>query len=118
MLPVYLIIFFSFFDTHAQMPVLAPYANTLGATPFMLGLVVGAYSFFNITGNFSSGIWIDRVNWMPPLFTGLIGVSLILALYPQAGSITGLDIDSRRSWLHGRDFGPCCPGLPDKKKRL
>lgn len=90
MLPVYLIIFFSFFDTHAQMPVLAPYANTLGATPFMLGLVVGAYSFFNITGNFSSGIWIDRVNWMPPLFTGLIGVSLILALYPQAGSITGL----------------------------
>ncbi|MFU8794329.1 MAG: MFS transporter [Dethiobacteria bacterium] len=88
MLPVYLIIFFSFFDTHAQMPILAPYASTLGATPFIIGIVVGAYSFFNITGNLTSGIWIDRTNWKLPLFTGLAGVSVILALYPQAGSTT------------------------------
>lgn len=90
MLPIYLIVFFSFFDTHAQMPILAPYAISLGATPFLIGLVVGTYSLFNITGNFTSGSWIDKTSWKMPLFIGLAGVSLILALYPQAVNPTGL----------------------------
>jgi MFS transporter, DHA1 family, multidrug resistance protein len=90
MLPIYLIVFFSFFDTHAQMPILAPFAVSLGATPFLIGLVVGTYSLFNITGNFTSGAWIDKTSWKMPLFIGLAGVSLILALYPQAVNPAGL----------------------------
>ncbi len=84
--PVYLIVFSAFFDTHAQMPVLAPYATTLGATPFMLGVVVGAYSFFNIIGNFVGGATIDHKGWKLPLLFGLVGVSLVLFFYTCAGN--------------------------------
>jgi MFS transporter, DHA1 family, multidrug resistance protein len=84
--PVYLIVFSAFFDTHAQMPVLAPYATTLGATPFMLGIVVGAYSLFNIIGNFAGGAAIDHRGWKMPLLLGLTGVSLVLLFYTCAGS--------------------------------
>ncbi len=84
--PVYLIVFSAFFDTHAQMPVLAPYATTLGATPFMLGVVVGAYSLFNIIGNFAGGAAIDHKGWKLPLLLGLVGVSLVLLLYTCAGN--------------------------------
>lgn len=86
LLPLYLVVFSAFFDTHAQMPVLAPYAMTLGATPFLLGLVIGSYSFFNIIGNFAGGFTIDRKSWKMPLFFGLFGVSLVLLLYTQAGN--------------------------------
>ncbi len=84
LLPLYLVVFSAFFDTHAQMPVLAPYAISLGATPFLIGLVIGTYSFFNIAGNFAGGLTIDRRSWKLPLFLGLLGVSLILLLYTQA----------------------------------
>ncbi len=84
LLPLYFIVFCAFFDTHAQMPILAPYTISLGATPFMLGVVVGTYSLFNLFGNYASGIIIDKKGWLLPLFAGLIGVSLALLLYPQA----------------------------------
>ncbi len=84
LIPVYLIVFFSFFDTHAQMPVLAPYTLSLGATPFLLGLVVGFYSLFNIFGNFAGGIVIDNKGWWYPLIIGLAGVFLALLFYTQA----------------------------------
>ena len=82
--PVYLVVFSAFFDTHAQMPVLAPFASSLGATPFILGVVIGAYSLFNIAGNFAGGATIDRKGWKTPLFIGLIGVTLSLLLYTTA----------------------------------
>lgn len=86
LLPVYFVVFSAFFDTHAQMPVLAPYALTLGATPFMIGIVIGSYSIFNIAGNFFGGATIDRKSWKHPLFLGLFGVAVILVLYTRADS--------------------------------
>ncbi|MFO7952205.1 MAG: MFS transporter [Bacillota bacterium] len=81
-----MIVFFAFFDTHAQMPILAPYAISLGATPFTLGLVVGFYSLFNIVGNFTGGLIIDTKSWKHPLILGLAGVSVMLLLYTCAGN--------------------------------
>ena len=78
---IYFIVFCAFFDSHAQMPVLAPYAVSLGAGPFITGLVIGAYSLFNITGNFFGGAVIDRKDWHLPLLIGLIGVAAALYLY-------------------------------------
>ncbi len=66
------------------MPVLAPYAISLGATPFTLGLVVGFYSLFNIIGNFTGGLIIDAKSWKHPLVLGLAGVSVMLLLYTYA----------------------------------
>ncbi len=84
--PVYLIVFCAFFDTHAQMPILAPYTLSLGATPFLLGLVIGFYSLFNIFGNYTGGILIDAKGWQQPLFLGLAGAALGLLLYTRAES--------------------------------
>ncbi len=86
LIPVYLVVFGAFFDTHAQMPVLAPYASAMGATPFLLGLVIGFYSLFNIFGNFTGGILIDKKGWRLPLFLGLTGAALSLLLYALAGN--------------------------------
>lgn len=98
LLPFYFIVFCAFFDTHAQMPILAPYTISLGATPFMLGVVVGTYSLFNLCGNYAGGIIIDKKGWLLPLFAGLVGVSLALLLYPQA--FNPLHLVFIRSW-HG-----------------
>ena len=35
---VYLIVFFSFFDLFSQLPVMSPFALSLGASPFLIGL--------------------------------------------------------------------------------
>ncbi len=86
LITVYLVVFSAFFDTHAQMPVLSPYALSLGASPFILGVVIGSYSLFNIVGNFAGGMLIDRVNWKLPLFSGLVGVAMVLVIYTFAGS--------------------------------
>ncbi len=84
LLPVYLVVFSAFLDTHAQMPILASYARSLGAAPFMVGLAVGAYSFTNIAGNFLVGPAIDRGGWKKPLIFGLIGAALALLAYALA----------------------------------
>ena len=57
---VYLIVFFSFFDLFSQLPVMSPFALSLGATPFLIGLAVGMYSFSNTIGNIISGFMTDK----------------------------------------------------------
>ncbi len=92
LISIYFIVFCAFFDTHAQMPVLAPYAVSLGAGPFVMGLVIGAYSLFNITGNFFGGAAIDRKDWRLPLLIGLIGVTAALLLYTVVNDASQLVI--------------------------
>ncbi len=83
-MPVYIVVFSAFLDTHAQMPILAPFAVSLGAGPFLVGLAVGSYSLFNIFGNFVAGAVIDRDGWRRPLLFGLLGSSLALYFYTIA----------------------------------
>ena len=42
---VYLIVFFSFFDLFSQLPVMSPFAQSLGATTFLIGVAVGIIPF-------------------------------------------------------------------------
>jgi len=78
---VYFVVFVSFLDTHAQMPILANYSESLGATPFLIGLIVGTYSFFSIVGNGISGLSMDMAGWRAPLALGLLGATLSLLGY-------------------------------------
>ncbi len=89
-LVIFVAVFFLFFDTHFQMPILAPFAHSLGSTSFMIGLVVGAYSLFNILGNLASGYLIDARGWKIPLFVGTFLVSLSLFAYAYASSPVNL----------------------------
>ncbi len=78
---IYFLIFASFLDTHAQMPILSPWAASLGATPFLIGIIIGSYSLFNIAGNLWAGIIIDYRGFQRPLTISLIGITLIVFLY-------------------------------------
>ncbi len=82
----YIVVFFLFFDTHFQMPILAPFARSLGATPFIVGSIVSMYSLFNIIGNLISGHVIDLRSWKKPLTVGILGTTLSLYFYSLATS--------------------------------
>ncbi len=81
---VYLIVFFSFFDLFSQLPVMSPFAASLGATPFLTGLAVGMYSFSNTIGNIFSGIITDKKGPFIILVVGLFTSALSLFLYSFA----------------------------------
>lgn len=78
---IYFLIFASFLDTHAQMPILSPWAASLGATPFLIGLIIGSYSLFNILGNLWAGIVIDSRGFHKPLALSLAGITLVVFSY-------------------------------------
>lgn len=71
---LYLFLLIAFFDLHAQYPILSPFAVSLGATPVMIGLLLGAYAIAHIPGNLLAGRAIDRFGSRP-----FISISLILA---------------------------------------
>ncbi|MFJ5770688.1 MFS transporter [Psychrobacillus sp. NPDC093180] len=87
---VYIIIFFSFFDLFTQLPIMSPYANKLGATPFITGLVVGMYSFANTIGNIISGFLTDKKGPYYVLLFGLFTTSVALFLYHLVTEPIGL----------------------------
>lgn len=78
---VYLIVFVSFFDLFSQLPVMSPFADSLGATPFVTGLAVGLYSFSNMIGNVISGFMTDRRGPFIILIIGLFVSAMSLLLY-------------------------------------
>ena len=78
---VYLIVFFSFFDLFSQLPVMSPFAFSLGATPFLVGLAVGMYSFSNTIGNIISGFMTDKKGPYLILVLGIFASALSLFLY-------------------------------------
>lgn len=78
---IYMIIFFSFFDLFAQLPIMSTYAVSLGAGPFIAGLAVGMYSLSNTFGNIVSGIFSDRKGPFAILVIGLLSTSISLFAY-------------------------------------
>lgn len=83
---IYFIVMISFIDTFSQLPIISPYAQGLGATPLLIGIVIGIYSFSNIIGNFLAGFWIDKDGVKKVLYVGLALTGLILLAYVWANS--------------------------------
>lgn len=81
---LYLIITISFLDTFIQLPIITPYALSLGASNVLAGGIVAIYSLTNMVGNIIGGHWIDRFGRKKMLVSGMVAVSLILLLYPLA----------------------------------
>ncbi len=105
-LPIFLTVYASFFDTHAQLPILALFAASLGADAFWIGTVIGIYSLLNILGNGIGGTAIDRWGWRRPMLLGLTGVTLSLYGYLLIGSTGGLVLVRG---LHGLTGGILIP---------
>lgn len=103
---IYIIIFFAFFDLFAQLPIMSPLAVSLGATPFLTGLVVGMYSLSNTIGNVISGIFSDRKGPFAILIIGLLTTGVILFTYGLADTPYGLLLVR---FLHGLAAGLTVP---------
>nr|WP_097160263.1 MFS transporter [Bacillus oleivorans] len=103
---VFLIIFCSFFDLFAQLPIITPLATSLGATPFLTGLAVGMYSFSNTVGNVASGFITDKRGPSFILKTGLFLTGVILILYSLA---TNAWLLLMIRFLHGLSAGLIAP---------
>ncbi|WP_026674481.1 MFS transporter [Alkalihalobacterium bogoriense] len=78
---IYLIIIVAFLDTFSQLPIISPFAMSLGATPLLTGVIIGMYSFTNIIGNLLAGFWIDKRGAKPILFIGMLLVSVMMFFY-------------------------------------
>ena len=99
---VYLIVFFSFFDLFSQLPVMSPFALSLGASPFLIGLAVGMYSFSNTIGNIISGFMTDQRGPFMILIIGLFASALSLFLYSFAvGPLSLLGVRFVHGFMEG-----------------
>ncbi|MEH7125237.1 MFS transporter [Bacillus sp. JJ1532] len=78
---IFIIVLISFIDMFAQLPIMSPFAKELGATPALIGLAVGMYSFSNMFGNILAGYWIDKHGPKKVLLAGFFLTGLILLLY-------------------------------------
>ena len=78
---ILLLVFVSFIDMFVQLPIMSTYAQDLGATPFIIGIVVGMYSLSNMIGNLSAGYWTDSTGAKRVLVIGLICTGLSLFAY-------------------------------------
>lgn len=74
-------IFFTFLDLFAQLPVMSTFALSLGASTMVAGLVVGMYSFTNMFGNMTSGIFTDRLGAKRITIVGLSLTAISLVAY-------------------------------------
>jgi MFS transporter, DHA1 family, multidrug resistance protein len=78
---LYLIIVIAFLDTFSQLPIIAPFALSLGASSLLIGVIVGIYSLTNMGGNILAGQWIDKFGRKKILVIGLLFVSVCLLGY-------------------------------------
>ena len=81
MIFIYLIIAIAFIDTFSQLPIIATFSLSVGATPMLVGIIIGMYSFSNIIGNLLSGLLIDKIGPKRILSIGMIIVGFIVLLY-------------------------------------
>ena len=103
---IYFVIMVTFIDTFSQLPIMSPYAQSLGATPFLIGITVGIYSFSNIIGNILAGYWIDKDGAKRVLYIALALTGGIVLAYVWAGSPTQLIVVR---FLHGLSGGFLVP---------
>ncbi len=87
---IHVVIGVAFLDTLAQLPLIAPYAERLGASSFGVGAVVGIYSVANMLANVGLGPLIDRWGRRRSMTAGLCTAAIALALYPHASSVGAL----------------------------
>jgi len=83
---MYVLLIVAFIDMFSQLPVIATFATSLGATPLIVGLVIGIYSFSNMLGNVLSGIWVDKFGSKRILVGGVIVAGVLVFFYTYVTS--------------------------------
>ena len=78
---LYLLVFISFTDLFAQLPITSTYAQNLHATTAFIGFIVGAYSLSNLFSNVFAGHLVDRSGPKTIMLVGFLLNAIILFLY-------------------------------------
>lgn len=78
---LYLLIFISFTDLFAQLPITSTYAQSLGAATGFIGFIVGAYSLTNLFSNVFAGHFVDNNGPKKVMIVGFLLNGIILFLY-------------------------------------
>ncbi|WP_144497323.1 MFS transporter [Bacillus toyonensis] len=78
---IYFIVIVAFLDTFSQLPIMSTFAQSLGGTPLIIGLVVGMYSFANMIGNIIAGVAVDKFGAKKILYISMGFTSFIVLLY-------------------------------------
>ena len=87
---MYVLLIVAFIDMFSQLPVIAPFAASLGATPIIVGSVIGVYSFSNMLGNVLSGIWVDKFGSKRILASSMILAGVLVFFYTYVTNPTQL----------------------------
>ena len=101
------VVLVAFLDLFMQLPVISPYAKSLGATASMGGAIVGMYSASNLVGNVGAGVLLDRLNRKRLIAVGMLLTSALLYLYnftDTPGELLAL------RFFHGLAAGVLAPG--------
>lgn len=85
-----ILLFISFFDNFTQIPMIAPYAASLGAGAVMTGWIVGIYSLTNTLGNIAAGVVLDKFGRRIPMAIGLVWAGAGVLLYGAVDTPMGL----------------------------
>lgn len=81
MLFIYLIIIIAFIDNFSQLPIITPFALSVGANSLVVGIIIGMYSLSNMIGNVLSGVWIDKIGAKKILTVGMLSVCVVMIGY-------------------------------------
>ena len=101
------VVFVAFLDLYMQLPVMATFAASLGATATMAGVIVGAYSASNILGNLVAGLLLDLTSRRRVVIVGMVLTAAALFAYGYVSSpaaLLGLRL------AHGLAAGALTPG--------
>lgn len=83
---LYLLVFISFTDLFAQLPIVSTYAFNLHATTGFIGFIVGAYSLSNLFSNVLAGHFVDNQGPKKVMLAGFLVNGIILLLYAFVSS--------------------------------
>jgi len=103
---VFSAIFISFIDLFTQLPIMSPFAQSLGAGPLLMGIIVGMYSLSNMVGNVIGGGWVDRFGAKRVLTVSLAVTAVLIAAYAFVQSPWQLVVVR---FLHGMSAGFIVP---------
>ena len=103
---MYILLVVAFIDMFSQLPIIAPFANSIGATPIIVGSVIGIYSFSNMLGNVLSGIWVDKFGSKRILASSMIVAGVLVFMYTYVTNPTQL---LALRFLHGFAAGFIVP---------
>ncbi|AKG73144.1 MFS transporter [Salinicoccus halodurans] len=85
---LYIIIVICFLDLFIQLPIITPFAISLGASEYTAGIIVAVYSLFNMVGNVFGGYFSDKIGRKNMLLLGMILQVVIILTYTIVPSVS------------------------------